>query len=102
MKDFVISKDIEEICKIGHKVDVEQIASSKIVMMRCREYLGRGTSNIARAIYTIEAHTGYKQKSCSHAYGHIDEKHDGCTAIVTFEEPKNNCCKPTTPGTDRI
>ena len=89
MKDFFISKETEGICKIAHDVDVEQIASSKTVMMCCREYLGRGTSNIARAIHTIEGHTGYEHKSCSHAYGPIDaEGHMGCTAIVSFEEPK--------------
>ena len=88
MENFFISKETEGICKIAHDVEVEQIAGSKIVIMRCKEYLGRGISNIARAIYTIECHTRYKQKSCSCIYGHIDKEYDGCIAIVTFEEPK--------------
>jgi len=90
MKTF-ITDEIRDTLRTVWNLDVREVGTSmRIVLCSLKkEYLCRGTNNIASAVYYIENEANLKEKSTAYTYGPIDEHYCGCTAIVTFEEPQS-------------
>ena len=89
MRNF-ITEEIKATCKSAWDLYVRQVGKSNKVVLWSKDAqkLGKGTNSIASAIYYIESQAALEEKHTSYAYGPIDDMYYGCTAIVTFKEPK--------------